>query len=322
MTHIREHHAEKQTDGSMAGTRNAQTVPNATVEPHPLDIQWVPIDSIRIPNPRGRDKKKHQRITDSIRQVGLKKPITLRPRGDGGYDLVCGQGRLESFRQLGQTTVPAIIREMSEEDMLLMGLVENLARRTPTSMETVRQLAALRDRGYSHAQIGQKVGMAPNHVSEHLYLYDHGEEQLLAAVDAGRIPLHAAVVIARSDDDGVQAALLEALEERTLTVSELTRARKLAVMRQSFGKSRQRGRKHPQQPVTSESIVRAFRREQIRQRQALKRAELCERSLTFAVSGLRVLLRDEDFVNLLRAENLTTIPEHLAEQVKQGGPDG
>ena len=321
MTQIRARDAEQAAGARMAAS-NAQTVPSAPAQPHPLDIQWVPIDSIRVPNPRGRDRKKHQRITDSIRQVGLKKPITLRPRNDGGYDLVCGQGRLESFRQLGQTTVPAIIREVSEEDMLLMGLIENFARRRPTSMETVRQLAALRDRGYSHAQTGQKVGMAPNHVSEYLYLYDHGEEQLLGAVDTGRIPLHAAIVIARSSDGDVQAALLEALEERTLTVRELTRARKLAVMRQSFGKSRQPGRKHPQQPVTRESVVKAFRREQIRQRQALKKAELCERSLDFAVSGLRVLLHDEDFVNLLRAENLATIPEQLAVQVKQGGPNG
>jgi ParB family chromosome partitioning protein len=288
--------------------------------PRGIQIQWVPVESIRVPNPRGRDKKKHQRITENIGQVGLKKPITLRPRGDGEYDLVCGQGRLESFRKLGQELVPAIVREVSEEDMLLMSLVENIARRNPSSMETVRHLAALRERGYNHREIGEKVGMAPSYVTEHLYLYDHGEEHLLAAVETGRVPLPAAVIIARSDDGEVQTALLEAVEKKLLTTAELHRARKLAVMRKSFGKALNGGpRRRPLQPVTGESIVRAFRKEQTKQRQAFKKAELCDRQLAFVVNALGMLLHREDFVNLLRAEGLATLPEQLAELLKEAG---
>jgi ParB family chromosome partitioning protein len=319
MAEVRSHTSRR---GNPGPTEGADTPPARQDGKEELRVQWVPIESIRIPNPRGRDRKKHRRITESIERVGLKKPITLRSRPDGGYDLVCGQGRLESFQQLGQTMVPALVREVSEEEMLLMSLVENMARRTPRTMETVRQLAALRDKEYSHAQIGEKVGLAPNHVSELLYLYDHGEEHLLAAAETGRIPLSAAIIIARSDDAEVQAALLDALERRKLTSSEVRRARRLAEMRRAFGKGYRPGTKRAQQPVTGESIVKAFRREQMRQRQALKKAELCERRLAFVISSFRLLLADEDFVNLLRAENLTTLPEHLAEQVKQGATNG
>jgi ParB family chromosome partitioning protein len=202
-------------------------------------------------------------------------------------------------------------------------LVENLARRNPSTMETVRHLAALRERGYNYSEIGEKVGLAPNYVSEQLYLYDHGEEHLLAAVETGRIPLPAAVIIARSDDHQVQGALLEAAEKRLLTTPELHRARKLTVMRRSFGKKLHAGsRRKPLQPVTGASIVKAFRKEQARQRQALKKADLCERRLAFTVSALRVVLHDEDFVNLLRAEQLATLPEQLAELLKEGDSNG
>ena len=46
----------------------------------------------------------------------FKKPITVSPREDGGYDLICGQGRLEAFIALGQTEIPAVIAEATPED--------------------------------------------------------------------------------------------------------------------------------------------------------------------------------------------------------------
>ncbi len=230
---------------------------------------------------------------------------------------------MESFQKLGQKRVPAIIREVSEEDMLLMGLVENIARHNPSPMETVRHLVALRDRGYSHREIGEKVGLGPSYVSENLYLYDHGEEHLLAALETGRVPLPAAIIIARSDDHEVQTALLEAVEQKQLTTAELHRARKLALMRKTFGKAlHASARRKPLQPVSGQSIVKAFRKEQAKQRQALKKAELCERQLAFAVNAVRMLVHNEDFTNLLRAEGLATLPEHLAELVKEGDRNG
>jgi ParB family chromosome partitioning protein len=66
-------------------------------------------------------------------------------------------------------------------------------------------------------------------------------------------------------------------------------------------------------------VVRAFRREQERQREAIKKAELCEKRLTFSTSALRQLCRDEHFINLLRAEGLDTLPQYLAEQIEMGG---
>jgi ParB family transcriptional regulator, chromosome partitioning protein len=285
------------------------------------DVRLIPITSIHVVNPRERNKKKFQQIVANISRIGLKKPITVRQRSDGRFDLVCGQGRLEAFRQLGETMVPAIIRDVSTEDALLMGLVENIARKKPSTMDTVRQLVALRERGYTQAQIGQKTGIVRPNVAKMLCLYDHGEEHLLNAVDAGRVSLSSAMIISRSDSGAVQAALAQALEEKKITPSELKRARALADTRRAFGKDHRRGQTGKMN-VTPESIVRTFRREQERQRQALKKAELCEAKLVFTTSAMRMLFRDENFANLLRAEGLETVPEYVAEQIRKGDNHG
>ena len=76
------------------------------------EIIMIPIDRIRILNPRHRDPKKFELIVQSIKNLGLKKPIQVSPRSaqegeESGYDLVCGQGRIEAFTALGFKEIPA-----------------------------------------------------------------------------------------------------------------------------------------------------------------------------------------------------------------------
>ena len=111
------------------------------------EVKMIPIEQIRILNPRHRDKKKFEVIVQSIRRLGLKKPIQVSLRAadeaEGeGYDLVCGQGRLEAFMALGFKKIPAIVVQISKEDRLLRSLVENMARRLPVPLERVRELVA------------------------------------------------------------------------------------------------------------------------------------------------------------------------------------
>lgn len=315
----RTRYLDHEPEPGLASQHDEASAPDAS-DTSASGVILIPIDSIHVVNPRERSKKKFQQIVANISRIGLKRPITVRRRTDGAYDLVCGQGRLEAFRQLGETVVPAVVREITSEDALLMSLVENIARRRHSTMETIKALVILRDRGYSHSQIGRKTGIVGSSVTAMLTLYDHGEEHLLNAVEAGRISLASAIIVARCDSSEVQAALTRALEEKKITPGELKRARNLADRRRAFGKNRksaQRGK-----DITPESIVRTFRREQERQRQALKKAELCEAKLVFTMSALRMLFRDENFINLLRAEGLETLPDYVAEHIKKGENDG
>jgi ParB family transcriptional regulator, chromosome partitioning protein len=82
----------------------------------PKRVKNIPIDKIRFLNPRVRNRRNFQEIVQSIANVGLKRPITVSPRksddDSASYDLVCGQGRIEAFIQLGQTEIPAIVIEV------------------------------------------------------------------------------------------------------------------------------------------------------------------------------------------------------------------
>src|SRR2546422_8233032 len=98
------------------------------------EIQMIPIDRIRILNPRFRDRKKFELIVQSKKNLVLKKPIQVSLRSTNeaegpGYALVCGQGRIEAFKALGFTEIPAIVVEICKEERLLRSLVENMARR-------------------------------------------------------------------------------------------------------------------------------------------------------------------------------------------------
>jgi len=104
-------------------------------------VESIPISEIRIINPRTRNRLKWQLVVQSIATVGLKRPITVAQRpqsnSDGKrYDLVCGQGRMEAFVELGEMSIPAIVIEAPEQDRQLMSLVENIARR-PASTHAI-----------------------------------------------------------------------------------------------------------------------------------------------------------------------------------------
>ena len=104
---------------------------------NPLAVQLIPISLISIVNPRVRNKKSFRELVVNIAALGLKKPVTVtRRQHEQGvrYDLVCGQGRLEAFVELGESEIPAFVIEGSVEDCMIKSLVENCARRQHQSI--------------------------------------------------------------------------------------------------------------------------------------------------------------------------------------------
>lgn len=130
--------------------------------------RWIPIDQIHVVNPRARGKNKFRQIVANIGKLGLKRPITVanRPPKEGiaRYDLVCGQGRLEAAKSLGWSHVPAIVIEAGNEDLLLMSLVENLARRRQVGLELAKEIGAMKDRGHDLQEIARMTDLEVGYV--------------------------------------------------------------------------------------------------------------------------------------------------------------
>lgn len=282
------------------------------------DIRAVPVDEIHVLNPRTRNKKIFQELVTSIAHLGLKKPITVSARSDGkGYDLVCGQGRLEAFVALGQRDIPAIVVEASAEDCYVMSLVENLARRQHSPLELIEEIGSLRDRGYSIAEIAAKTDFSDEYVYAISYLLDHGERRLLAGVERGIIPAAIAMEISRAKDGEVQRVLADAYERQALPGNQVLAIRRIVEQRNQLGKRMsEHGNVRPsKQPLTAAALVRAYQKETERQKYMVRKASLAQGRLLFAVNALRRLLEDEHFVTLLRAEAIHTIPRPLAERL-------
>ncbi|MFO1015950.1 MAG: plasmid partitioning protein RepB C-terminal domain-containing protein [Caulobacteraceae bacterium] len=279
-------------------------------------IELIPIDQIALLNPRARSRRVHREIIDSVESVGLKRPITVSRRktesGETRYDLICGEGRIEAFQALGQSLIPAIVLELSEEDCLVRSIVENVARPLHRGIDLMREVGSMRKRGYGDAQIAEKIGVTPSWVGMIVTLLEKGEEKLISAVDSGLIPLSLAVVIARSDDGGIQQALADAYADGKIKGRNIELVRRLLERRRRRSGERARyGRTGSSKRPTADQLVQVFRKEADRQRLIAKKADFVQSRLLFVVQALKELRHDQAFSTLLRAEQLDTLPRAL-----------
>ena len=291
-------------------------------------VEMIPISRITVLNSRARNKRQHREIVNNIEAIGLKRPITVaRHNGPGGtrYDLVCGEGRLEAFQMLGQSEIPAVVIEASESQCLVMSLVENIARRTPRPIDIMREIGALRARGYNDTAIGEKLGVGASWVNMIASLLERGEERLVAAVETGVIPITLAMEISKAESEEAQTLLLDAYETGKLRGKKLAAARRMLDMRmRAQGKglpSGRLGRKGSGRRMTANDLMQVYQREAEKQRLLVKKSDFTQTRLLFIVEALKDLLTDESFLNLLRAEGLATMPRALAMRIA-GEHDG
>lgn len=275
----------------------------------------IPLAEIRVANPRTRGKMRFLAIVNSIESVGLKKPITVVRRAmaeDGTqYDLVCGQGRLEAFMELQQATIPANVIDATREDQYLMSLVENIARRPPSNKDLFREVIALNQRGYTPKEIASKLGRDLDYISAINRLVAHDQADLAGAVEAKRLPITIALLIASSDDPGVQKALQQAYESGALRGARFKDAKR--VIARCTAKRLQSGQRPTPRGLTGEALVREYQRRTREQRALVERAAQTREKLVLLKSAMHKLLADEHFCTLLRAERLQEVPAQLVE---------
>jgi ParB family transcriptional regulator, chromosome partitioning protein len=285
------------------------------------EIRMIPIDRIDVLNTRDRNARAFEMITGNIQAIGLKKPITVavRPGSDGAerYVVVCGEGRLKAYRNLGESRIPAQIISVSDEDAFIMSLAENIARRRVRPLELLAGISSLQDRGYSTKAIAEKTGLTTTYVHGILTLINQGEDRLLVAVQKGLVPLTVALTIlaAGDNDKTIQLAMQEAYELGHLRGKDLVETRRIVERRRIAGPSVSRAGTKRVPDVTSHSLVRAYRKEVERKKLFARKAMLTEKRLVFIAGALRGLFADENFLNLLRAEGLDTLPRYLADRV-------
>lgn len=289
-------------------------------------IQMIDIDKINILNPRVRNQKIFKDIAANIAQVGLKRPITVTPCKSNipekDFDLICGQGRIEAFMACGQKTIPALVVDTSEEQALIMSLVENLARRQHRATDLLQGIEVLQKQGYSSKDIAEKTGLSVEYVHGVQNLLSKGEERLLMAVEAGQMPLALAIRIAEGPEDE-QRALQEAYESKQLRGKKLLLAKRLLENRRrrgkSFGEEGGRKRIKHDRSLSAKAILEVYQREVDRKRRLTRKSDLATNQLTFISAALKQLLSEDNFRNLLKAEKLISLPKPLMGLLEEKG---
>jgi ParB family chromosome partitioning protein len=220
--------------------------------------------------------------------------------------------------KLGQVEVPALIVTADREDCLVASLVENCARRQHHAVDLLQDIVGMRGRGHSDSEIAAMTGLSANYVYIVGRLLERGERRLIAAVEAGYLPISVALEICEADDQGVQAALHKAYEDNLLRGRALIAARRLVELRRRSGKSAKLNKLVGKEAAaTPEGLVKAFQEDTERKRLMIRKTEATRNRLVFIVEALSQLSSDEAFVALLEDEGLATIPARLADRIQK-----
>jgi ParB family transcriptional regulator, chromosome partitioning protein len=169
------------------------------------ELVRLPLDEIH-PNPRQPRRRFAPEATDglagSIKAQGLLQPVVVRPRPEGGFELIAGERRWRAARQAGVETVPALVREADDRDSLLLALVENVAREQLSAVEEARAYAVLLDEfGLSLGDVAERVGRSKSGVSNRLRLLELPDEVLWMLARGELTEGHARAVLAVPDHD-------------------------------------------------------------------------------------------------------------------------
>lgn len=186
-------------------------------------VLQVPVDRVaRNPHqPRDRfDEEGLAELAASITEHGVLQPIVVRAAADGSYELIAGERRLRAARQAGLATIPAVLRDSSDEQLLEVALVENIQRADLNAIEEAQAYRELIGQfGLTHEEVARRVGKSRVAVSNALRLLDLAPETKAAIIEGAISEGHGRALAAITIPE-LQRAVLRLVLERRLSVRQ------------------------------------------------------------------------------------------------------
>ena len=187
------------------------------------EVQQIKVDAI-VPNRYQPRQIFHPtelaELAASIKESGLLQPILVRRKGDGIYELISGERRWRATKEAGLDTIQAVIRNCSDQEAILLALIENIQREDLNPMETARAYARMMNEfGLSHEGIAQKVGRDRSSVANSVRLLNlHPDVQSL--VEAGTLSAGHAKALLGLENQESQLKIGKTIAARGLSVRE------------------------------------------------------------------------------------------------------
>jgi ParB family transcriptional regulator, chromosome partitioning protein len=139
-------------------------------------VEEIPLDQIQPSkvNPRRRkDEKALTELAESIKARGVLQPILVRPRNEGGYEIVCGERRYEASRTAGKEEIPARVVHLSDSEALELAVIENIQRESVHELDEAlgyQQLMRQNPELYTVDTLALKIGRSPKYIYGRLRL--------------------------------------------------------------------------------------------------------------------------------------------------------
>ena len=164
-------------------------------------------------------KEKIQELAQSIKENGLIQPIIVRQSPVIGYEILAGERRYRASIAAGLSEVPVIIKKLSDQDMMVQSIIENLQREDLNPIEEAKAYQSLIDKGYTHADIAAKMGKSRPYITNLVRLLTL-PDFILTEVETGKLSqAHARLLIQLPVKE--QKNLLHRIQTEDLSVRQV-----------------------------------------------------------------------------------------------------
>ena len=198
-----------------------------TTKPAPMpelpEVQHLSVDAI-VPNryqPRQTfSPQELAELAASLKQSGLLQPVLVRRKGDGMYELISGERRWRAAREAGMATIQAVVRNCSDEESILLALVENLQREDLNPMEMARAYQRMMNEfGLTQDIIAQRVGCERSSIANMVRLMNLPID-VQQLIESGQLSAGHAKVILGMASPAEQVRIAQLVVARNLSVRE------------------------------------------------------------------------------------------------------
>ena len=164
-------------------------------------------------------KEKIQELAQSIKENGLIQPIIVRQSPVIGYEILAGERRYRASIAAGLSEVPVIIKNLSDQDMMIHSIIENLQREDLNPIEEAKAYQSLIDKGFTHADIAEKMGKSRPYITNLVRLLTL-PNFILKEVETGKLSqAHARLLIQLPLKE--QKNLLNRIQKEDLSVRQV-----------------------------------------------------------------------------------------------------
>ena len=164
-------------------------------------------------------EEKIQELAQSIKKNGLIQPIIVRKSPVLGYEILAGERRYRASIAAGLSEIPVIIKQLSDQDMMLHSIIENLQRENLNPIEEAKAYQSLIDKGFTHTEIAEKMGKSRPYITNLVRLLGL-PKHILTEVESGKLSqAHARLLIQLSSDR--QDTLLNRIQTENLSVRQV-----------------------------------------------------------------------------------------------------